>query len=168
MAATITLAFVDNEYVLTDGVTGNVVLNLNDGVSYEFMLDTFMPRPATERQNLADPPLVDGRQYRPGIGKLEGVNLPFSIKVTGTSASDRLAKTTAMLNAQFGTSLSGTFSVRDALNYVDLGTYSTGYTGTLVTNSANLLVFSYNAPPPNIQQRKHRRRSMTLNLPPRG
>lgn len=85
-----------------------------------------------------------------------------------TGSTINSTATTAMLNAQFGTSLSGTFSVRDALNHVDLGTYSTGYTGTLVTNSANLLVFSYNAPPPNIQQRKHRRRSMTLNLPPRG
>lgn len=99
MATRTTLAFVDHEYVLTDGAAGSIVLDCNDGTDYAYMLDTFMPRPAPQRQQLSDSPLTDGRTFHPGLDKLESVMLPFSIKIMGTDPDDKLDKAIDLLNA---------------------------------------------------------------------
>jgi len=89
----IKLLFVDRDYMMSDGVAGEILLDLNDGTNYTYMLNTFKPRPADQRQSTSDSPFKDGTTYRPGLGKLEDVILPFSIKVIGdevTSAKDKL------------------------------------------------------------------------------
>jgi len=91
-----TLLFVDADYIMSDGASGNILLDLNDGVDYELMLNVFSPHPASQRQELADSPLVDGRKYLPGLDKLEDVVLPFSIKILGDDDGTR-EKATALL-----------------------------------------------------------------------
>ena len=92
-----TLLFVDADYILSDGASGEILLDLNDGEDYELMLNSFSPQPATQRQEYADSPLTDGRTYRPGLDKLEDVILPFSIKILGDGDST-IDKATALLN----------------------------------------------------------------------
>jgi hypothetical protein len=75
-----TLQFVDWEYVRTDGVSGNILLDINDGVYYSMMLDAFAPRPAALRKKFVDSPLTQGLLYQPGISKTENIEIPLSIK----------------------------------------------------------------------------------------
>ncbi len=72
-------------------------LEVNDGTVYALMLDSFKPRPATRKQTFADSPLVDGQRYISGLGKDNNVELPFSIRVQGTSGADKRAKVQALI-----------------------------------------------------------------------
>jgi photosystem II stability/assembly factor-like uncharacterized protein len=92
------LRLVDRDYVMTDGSGGSVILDLNDGVNYAVMLDSFKPSPATARQSTSDSPFRDGTKYNPGLGKLEDVTLPFSIKCIGDAVVSAKEKADALLN----------------------------------------------------------------------
>jgi photosystem II stability/assembly factor-like uncharacterized protein len=86
------LLFVDKDFMMSDGSSGEILLDINDGTDYALMLNKFTPRPADQRQSTSDSAFKDGTTYNP-IGKLEDVILPFSIKVIGdeiVSAKDKL------------------------------------------------------------------------------
>lgn len=122
MAERTTLAFVDKTYVLTDGEGGSVVLDCNDGASYEFMLDSFTPRPAPQRQAISDSALLDGRTFRPGLEKLENLVLPFSVKVIGSNADDRRSKAVALMDAARDPNLHVAYAPKDSdiLTFYDI------------------------------------------------
>ncbi len=91
------LNFVDKEYVRTDGTTGNILLDINDGTDYSVMLNTFTPQPASQTQKFAESPLADYKKLSPTQTRLETIVVPLEIKVVGTDEADLHDKVEALM-----------------------------------------------------------------------
>lgn len=82
------LKFVDKEYVRTDGVSGNVLLDINDCTDYFVQLNTFTPQPASQTQKFSESPLADYKKLSPTQTKIETIVVPLEIKVIGDDEAD--------------------------------------------------------------------------------
>jgi len=90
-----TMTIVDETYYMTDGGSGNVILDL-DSDKYALIVNSFLPRIPAANQVFAEG-MTDYSKYIPELTKLENIELPFSVRVKGSTESELRANVSNLL-----------------------------------------------------------------------